>query len=166
MMRFLSTLLSLTTLWSISSHSSCSCLAASNYQPQKKQPHHVPTTTQATPPPSSSQSEKIPVIDLSSSDDEELAQQIASACSTYGFFHVVGHGVSQDLIEQFREQCRLYFDLESSFKTLWKRNATNARGFFDDELTQQRRDWKQCLDVGVPGSRSWDLEDGHPLNGT
>lgn len=40
-----------------------------------------------------------------------------------------------------------------------KRNAKNARGYFDDELTKRKRDWKEALDVGVPGSRDWSLSD-------
>jgi len=36
-----------------------------------------------------------------------------------------------------------------------KRNASNARGYFDDELTKRKRDWKEAYDVGVPGSRDW-----------
>jgi len=33
------------------------------------------------------------------------------------------------------------------------------RGYFDDELTKRRRDWKEALDVGIPGSRNWSLPD-------
>jgi isopenicillin N synthase-like dioxygenase len=126
---------------------------SSNYQPQA--PKSLPGRTV----------EKIPVIDLASKDNHALADEIAEACSTYGFFQVVGHKVPKDLMERFQEQCQLYFDLEASVKSMWRRNATNARGFFDDELTQQRRDWKECLDVGVPGSRSWDIQDHDTLNG-
>lgn len=105
-----------------------------------------------------------PVIDLSSADEDQLARDIANACSTYGFFQVTSHGIPRLLLERFREQCSLFFDLQRSLKSLLKRNATNARGFFDDELTQQRRDWKECLDIGIPGSRSWEVQDGHELN--
>ena len=108
---------------------------------------------------------RIPVIDLSTSDEEQLTQDIADACSTYGFFQVQNHGISPDLIERFREQCRVYFDLPHDLKNSWKRHGRNARGFFDDELTKQRRDWKECLDVGVPGSRDWNIPDDSDLNG-
>jgi len=93
-------------------------------------------------------------------DNDKLAQQIANACSTFGFFQVTNHGISDKLIEDFRHECRLYFrGLDRDTKLQWKRNAGNARGYFDDELTKQRRDWKECLDVGVPYSRDWTLED-------
>ena len=52
-----------------------------------------------------------------------------------------------------------FFALPYETKLKLKRNAHNARGYFDDELTKRRRDWKEALDVGVPGSRDWSLDD-------
>jgi isopenicillin N synthase-like dioxygenase len=107
----------------------------------------------------------VPVIDLScSADQEDLVEQIASACAEYGFFQVVGHGISQDLIRDYREQFQLYFALPEATKQAWKRGESNARGYFDDELTKQRRDWKCALDFGVPGSRDWTTDDKDPIN--
>ena len=107
----------------------------------------------------------VPVIDLSRDDDnEELIQEIVKACQNPGFFQVINHGIPQSLLDSFRHQCRLYFALDHSTKQSWKRQAYNARGYFDDELTKQVRDWKECLDVGVPGSRDWNLEDDDTQN--
>jgi len=36
--------------------------------------------------------------------------------------------------------------------------------FFNDELTKQRVDWKEAIDIGIPGSRDWSLPDTHPSN--
>lgn len=106
----------------------------------------------------------VPVINLSDPDDV-VAEQIAKACGTFGFFQVTYHGVPLELIAKFREQIKLYFEgLPSETKLQWKRNESNARGFFDDELTKQKRDWKEALDVGVPGSRDWSLPDDDPRN--
>jgi isopenicillin N synthase-like dioxygenase len=105
----------------------------------------------------------VPVIDLSD-PEEVVVQAIAKACATYGFFQLTSHGIPQDLIADFREQMRLYFDLPHETKVQWKRDEQNARGFFDDELTKQKRDWKECLDVGVPGSRDWSFPDDDPSN--
>jgi len=108
--------------------------------------------------------EEVPVIDLSDPEDV-VVDQIAKACGTFGFFQVTSHGVPQELVEAFREQMRLYFEgLPHETKLQWKRNERNARGFFDDELTKQKRDWKEALDVGVPGSRDWSLPDDDPRN--
>ncbi|KAL7569908.1 hypothetical protein ACA910_008572 [Epithemia clementina (nom. ined.)] len=107
----------------------------------------------------------VPVIDLSRDDDDEtLIQEIAQACQSPGFFQVINHGIPQLLLNSFRDQCKLYFALDEKLKQMWKRQADNARGFFDDELTKQVRDWKECLDVGVPGSRDWLLDDDDPRN--
>ena len=107
----------------------------------------------------------VPVIDLSSDIPEtELVEQISKACSEFGFFQVTSHGVPLELMEEYRKQCRLYFDLPHDTKLQWKRNDSNARGFFDDELTKQKRDWKEALDFGVPGTRDWSELDDADLN--
>ena len=114
---------------------------------------------------------RVPVIDLQSDDRSSIIESIAAACSEYGFFQVVGHGIDAQLVADFRANCKKYFDLDArpsdnnnNNKSQWKRSASNARGFFDDELTKQRRDHKQALDVGVPGSRDWTMADDDIAN--
>ena len=105
------------------------------------------------------------VIDLAEEDESLLVEQVARACSTAGFFQVLNHGIPDELVNEFRHQCRRYFtELPQSIKDTHRRTATNSRGYFDDELTKQRLDWKQALDVGVPGSRDWSLPDSDPKN--
>lgn len=108
----------------------------------------------------------IPVIDLADEEltEQELIDKIKNACSEYGFFQVTSTGISEALIKEYRKQCKLYFSLPHEVKRQWKRNERNARGFFDDELTKQRRDWKEALDMGVPGSRDWSVPDDDPSN--
>lgn len=101
---------------------------------------------------------EVPVIDLSAAD-VEIVEQIAMACSEFGFFQVTSHGISAELVDEYSEACRKYFALPHDVKLQWKRNESNARGFFDDELTKQRRDWKEALDFGVPGTRDWSTND-------
>jgi len=107
---------------------------------------------------------QVPVIDLEA-EEKVLIDQIYGACSRFGFFQVVNHGINADLIDRYREQCREFFEgLDLKHKKASKRSADNARGFFDDELTKQRRDWKEALDGGMPFSRDWALPDRDPLN--
>ena len=107
----------------------------------------------------------VAVIDLADGDESVLIQAVAQACSTAGFFQIVNHGIPDDLVQAFRAQCRAYFtELPQPIKDRQRRHDTNARGYFDDELTKQRLDWKQALDVGVPGSRDWTLPDDDPRN--
>lgn len=120
----------------------------------------------------SNNEDEVPVIDLAKFPREaadpppaELIDAVARACSTIGFFQIINHGVPEELVERFRAQCANYFTkLDPAIKDGQRRNETNARGYFDDELTKQRIDWKQALDVGVPGSRDWKLPDDDPLN--
>ncbi|ESW23373.1 hypothetical protein PHAVU_004G041800 [Phaseolus vulgaris] len=48
----------------------------------------------------SSSHEAIPVIDLGGGDRAHITQQILKASEEYGFFQVINHGVSQDLMDQ------------------------------------------------------------------
>ncbi|KAG7343182.1 SacI homology domain containing protein [Nitzschia inconspicua] len=106
----------------------------------------------------------VPTVDLSNSSEDEIVSQIADACHEFGFFQIVHHSVPEPLIDEYLEQCRLYFALPISTKQQWKRHDTNARGWFNDELTKQKRDWKEALDLGVPGTRDWTLKDDDPSN--
>lgn len=101
----------------------------------------------------------VPLIDLSNPHEDSIVSQIATACENPGFFQVQNHGIPPTLISQIRQQCEQYIALDRDVKLACKRSADNARGYFDDELTKQKRDWKECLDVGMPGSRRWDVPD-------
>uniref|UniRef100_A0A7S4HNG0 Fe2OG dioxygenase domain-containing protein n=1 Tax=Odontella aurita TaxID=265563 RepID=A0A7S4HNG0_9STRA len=105
----------------------------------------------------------VPIIDLSLADDD-LVEQIAEACSTWGFFQLTNHGFPPDLVDEFRSQMKEFFSLPHDLKICLKRDENNARGFFDDELTKRRRDWKEAIDVGVPGSRDWSVPDDDASN--
>jgi len=105
----------------------------------------------------------VPIIDLSSAEDV-VVQQISEACSTWGFFQLTNHGVSPDLVKEFRIQTKEFFSLPREVKQSLKRDEKNSRGFFDDELTKQRRDWKEAIDIGVPGSRDWSIADDDEAN--
>jgi len=106
----------------------------------------------------------VSTIDLAALSDDDVVEIVSNACAGYGFFQIVNHGISTELIDRYLFQCRRYFALPLDTKLKWKRSKDNARGFFNDELTQQKRDWKECLDVGVPGSRDWSVDDDSPQN--
>ena len=104
-----------------------------------------------------------PIIDLTQ-PESAIIPQIADACSTWGFFQVINHDVSPLLIQRFKDESQNFFDLPRDVKLSLKRDGSNSRGYFDDELTKQRRDWKEAIDVGVPGSRDWSLSDDDASN--
>ena len=97
-------------------------------------------------------SRSVPVIDLSL-PDAVVVPQIRRACETFGFFQIVNHSVKSDLIERFRHECKLFFegnvdsdaDSVAAMKRKLRRSDANARGYFDDEFTKQKRDWKEAI---------------------
>jgi len=111
----------------------------------------------------SSRDNEPPIIDLTQTE-AEIIPLIASACSKWGFFQIINHDVSPELVQRFKAESQNFFDLPRDIKLSLKRDGSNARGYFDDELTKQRRDWKEAIDVGVPGSRDWSLSDDDTMN--
>jgi len=99
--------------------------------------------------------EGVPVIDINPLwQDEESAEKLScvnaidAACREWGFFQVSNHGVPEETISKMYEQMRSFFYLPLEEKYKIKRTSENSRGFYDDELTKQTKDWKQGLDLG------------------
>lgn len=107
---------------------------------------------------------EIPIIDLSNPNRSQLIEQLYEACSTWGFFQLINHGIPSHLLTSFRHAMCNFFALPYDVKLQLKRHAKNARGYFDDELTKRKRDWKEAIDVGAPGSRDWNLPDDDVQN--
>lgn len=108
---------------------------------------------------------EIPVIDLSNPNQTQLINQLYQACSTWGFFQLVNHNIPPDLLSSFQQAMSSFFALPYNTKVKLKRNANNARGYFDDELTKRKRDWKEAIDIGIPGgSRDWNILDNDSSN--
>ena len=89
----------------------------------------------------------VPVIDLSG-DPAEVEAAVARACAEWGFFHIVGHALSADLIERTLAEARAFFAAPPEAKRALARNRDNPWGYNDRELTKQRRDKKQIFDIG------------------
>ena len=87
-----------------------------------------------------------------------LVEEVASACAEWGFFQVINHGVDRELCMRAEEQQRQFFALPAASKEPIRRSAANARGWYNDELTKQRRDWKEGLDFGSTPSMDWALQ--------
>lgn len=112
-------------------------------------------------------SRSVPVVDLTpfrerSPGAAEVVDTIAHACRTFGFFQVVGHGMPPSLIDRVWEQTRRFFALPREVKRALHRTRENPRGYYDRELTKNRRDLKEVFDFGYvpfPG-----LPDDHPDN--
>ena len=116
---------------------------------------------------------KVPTIDLGplrrlqpgEAPPPSLVQEVADACADWGFFQVVNHGVDSDLCARAVEQQHAYFSIPWEVKESMRRTAGNSRGWYNDELTKQRRDWKEGLDFGATPPMDWALADDDAANG-
>ncbi|KAK9861142.1 hypothetical protein WJX84_007058 [Apatococcus fuscideae] len=70
----------------------------------------------------------IPVIDMAQ-PDRLAAEQLATACSTVGFFYVCNHGVEESIVKEQFAQSHAFFDLPVEEKLKIKANASQ-RGYY------------------------------------
>ena len=88
--------------------------------------------------------------ETSTEGKRRVVEEIGAACKRWGFFQVVNHSIDLILLNETRKVMAAFFDLEQSEKYKVKRTQNNSRGFADDELTKQKRDWKEIFDFGGP----------------
>ena len=94
---------------------------------------------------------------------ERVAARLPEACSEWGVFHVVGHGIPASQLERFEDLMRRFFELPLEVRNRIRRTRSNARGYYDEELTKNRPDWKQVFDYGAertPGAPDAAHSDG------
>lgn len=91
----------------------------------------------------------VPVIDLGSAS---AASDIARACRDWGFFQVVNHGVPADLIDAVWAETHAFFARPAAEKRLLCRSRGNPWGYYDSELTKNRRDRKEVFDFTSDGA--------------
>jgi isopenicillin N synthase-like dioxygenase len=80
---------------------------------------------------------------------ERVARDIESPCRDTGVFQIVGHGVPQERLDAFTAAGRAFFELPAERKRAVRRTRDNARGYYDEELTKNRPDWKEVFDYGA-----------------
>ncbi|MEM7001452.1 MAG: 2OG-Fe(II) oxygenase family protein [Pseudomonadota bacterium] len=86
----------------------------------------------------------IPSIDLNQNKSDSLLQ----ACSEWGFFLLRGHHIERPLIDAVLAQSQRFFSQPEKYKQPFSRTAENPWGYYADELTKNRKDWKQIFDIG------------------
>lgn len=101
-----------------------------------------------------------PVIDVKNVHDPALKETVLQALQQWGFFQVINHNITDELIDRLRTEMLWFFSQPLEAKLKVKRNATNARGFAHDELTKQLPDYKEIFDYGfgageVDGVNLW-----------
>lgn len=106
----------------------------------------------------------VPVVDISQPDTTSL-DALDSACRDHGFFLLTGHGLDE-LIESTWRSTRAFFDTERSVRVAIMRSEQNPLGYFDRELTKQRRDHKEVFDFIDPREPSLDAINRWPAEPT
>lgn len=86
----------------------------------------------------------IPTIDCRHMDHAALHD----ACRDWGFFVLDGHGIDPGLIEASLTLIHRFFSQPPEIKNRIRRSESNCWGYNDAELTKNRRDWKEILDIG------------------
>lgn len=96
----------------------------------------------------------IPIISLQSHLDGELNvdtyRTLARACEDHGFFLLSDHG-EQPLIDRVFNLSQQFFAQPKDNKMKVFRDELNPLGYFDRELTKQRRDQKEVYDFKAGG---------------
>ena len=108
----------------------------------------------------------IPVIDVSplvvgTEARHDVAANIGAACRDYGFFYIVGHGVSEDLQQRLERVSADFFrqDLAAKLQIGMSQGGRAWRGYFPvgGELTSGKPDLKEGIYFGA------ELAPDHPL---
>lgn len=77
--------------------------------------------------------------------------EIATACRDWGFFQVVNHGVSSNLISKMVQSADDFFSRPLEIKESILRTRENPWGYYNNELTKNQRDKKEVFDYTTDG---------------
>src|SRR5262245_66293507 len=92
---------------------------------------------------------------------DDLPAQLHEACSSYGFFYIVDHGVDEDLQVRLEHLSRNFFaqDLQTKLEIRMSLGGRAWRGYFPvgGELTSGQPDLKEGIYFGA------ELDEEHPL---
>ena len=86
----------------------------------------------------------IPTISCQEIDHKALS----AACRDWGFFVLKNHDIDPTLIEASLCAAALFFQQPLEEKNKIRRSVANCWGYNDAELTKNKRDWKEILDIG------------------
>ncbi|XP_077245784.1 jasmonate-induced oxygenase 2-like isoform X1 [Tasmannia lanceolata] len=71
----------------------------------------------------------IPIIDLGGLDGNETVRQMSGACREWGFFQVINHGVSPELIRKTREVWKEFFHLPIEQRQVYANSPKTYEGY-------------------------------------
>ncbi|KAJ3680597.1 hypothetical protein LUZ60_016875 [Juncus effusus] len=94
---------------------------------------------------------ELPIVDLSRLDDPEFyyaeAAKLDSACKEWGFFQLVNHGISVELINQLKADVTEFFNLPLEEKKAYKQQHGDLQGYGQAfvQSDEQKLDWADIL---------------------
>ncbi|XP_010462374.1 PREDICTED: feruloyl CoA ortho-hydroxylase 2 [Camelina sativa] len=95
--------------------------------------------------------ESIPVIDMSNSDEKSVSKAVCDAAEEWGFFQVINHGVSMEVIENMKAATHRFFSLPVEEKRKLSREkslSTNVRyGTSFSPHAEKALEWKDYLSL-------------------
>ena len=96
--------------------------------------------------------ETVDISGLTSGDERALdrvARDIEAPSRALGMFHIVGHDLTEADLARFEATMHALFALPGAVKQGIRRSRDNAWGYYDEELTKNRPDWKEVFDYGA-----------------
>lgn len=97
---------------------------------------------------------QVPVIDFESAPDD-LQDRLGQACETWGIFHLINHGIPEELTECTKQVSAAFFAQVREAKQSLSRTLENPWGYYDRELTKNLRDRKEIFDFGSGFEVPW-----------
>lgn len=96
---------------------------------------------------------KVPTLDFAElkAGNKHALAELDQACRDHGFFLLKNHGLDVDMMWRATEA---FFALPRSAKLALMRTETNPLGYYDRELTKQKRDLKEVFDFKAGGYKS------------
>lgn len=98
----------------------------------------------------------LPILDLArlnggAAEAEAFRNDLRQATHEYGFFYLIGHGISEKLQESIITTARAFFDLPEADKmAIENLKSAQFRGYtrVGGELTKGVVDWREQIDIG------------------
>ena len=95
---------------------------------------------------------QIPTIDLKGVSGQDMID-LDRACQDHGFFFITGHQLD-DRLEKVLNASQAFFEAPQDTKHKYMRTSDNPFGYYDRELTKQKRDLKEVFDFYVAPKKS------------
>ena len=120
-------------------------------------------------------SSSIPIIDISplvtgEGDRINVGKSLRKACTEFGFFYIIGHGIDEQLQKRLKKGSQQFFakPTEEKMKIKMALGGRAWRGYFrvGDELTSGKPDLKEGLYLGIElDENDRRVQSGLPLHG-